>query len=76
MMRAVPLVLAVMAVTACASRQPAKPEIGMANPASVYCQKQGGKLDSVQTNVGTSSYCTLPNGERIEEWALYRKAVK
>jgi putative hemolysin len=75
-MKIFPLLIVTMAVTACASRQPAKPETGMANPASVYCQKQGGKLDSVQTEVGTSSYCTLPNGERMEEWALYRKAVK
>ena len=75
-MKIFPVLLATIAVTACASRQPAKPETGMANPASVYCKKQGGKLDSVQNDAGISSYCTLPNGERMEEWALYRKAVK
>ena len=75
-MKIFPVLLATIAVTACASRQPAKPETGMANPASVYCLKQGGKLDSVQNAAGISSYCTLPNGERMEEWALYRKAVK
>lgn len=75
-MKILPILFATLAVTGCASRQPAKPEVGMANPASVYCQKQGGKLDSVQTEAGTSSYCTLPNGERMEEWALYRKAVR
>ncbi len=47
--------------------------IGMANPASVYCASLKGQLDSVQGPNGTSSYCTLPNGERIEEWALFRR---
>ncbi len=30
----------------------------------------------VQTPEGTHSYCLLPDGERIEEWALYRRDHK
>ncbi|WP_342353247.1 DUF333 domain-containing protein [Providencia rustigianii] len=48
----------------------------MANPASVYCAKLGGKLDIVNTNDGQVGYCTLPSGEKIEEWSLYRRDHK
>jgi hypothetical protein len=44
----------------------------MPNPASVNCTKQGGKLETVNTPQGQVSYCTLPNGVRCEEWALFR----
>lgn len=47
--------------------------VGIANPASVYCEKIGGKLDIVKGSSGELGYCTLPGGERIEEWALYRR---
>jgi putative hemolysin len=39
---------------------------GMANPASVYCEEQGGTLDL------TSSMCTFADGSQCEEWAFYR----
>lgn len=51
--------------------------IGKANPASAYCIKQGGKLDIVKGADGEMGYCTLPSGERIDEWSLfYRDNVK
>ncbi len=43
------------------------------NPASVYCEKSGGKLDFVTTANGTAGYCTLPDGTRIEEWEYFRQ---
>ncbi|HGN2348801.1 TPA: DUF333 domain-containing protein [Proteus mirabilis] len=48
----------------------------MANPASVYCGEIGGKLEIVNTDKGQVGYCTLPSGERIEEWTLYRRDHK
>lgn len=48
-------------------------QIGMANPASVYCLSQKGQLENVKTAQGVSGYCTLPSGERIEEWTLFRR---
>ncbi|MGO4703258.1 putative hemolysin [Dyella sp. 2RAB6] len=49
----------------------------LANPASVYCQQLGGKLEIVKgKDGGESGYCTLPGGERIEEWALFRRDHK
>ncbi|MGK3126407.1 DUF333 domain-containing protein [Candidatus Pantoea formicae] len=48
----------------------------MGNPASVYCLKMGGSLDIVRGLNGEDGYCTLPSGERIEEWSLYRRKHK
>lgn len=52
---------------------PKPPQIGMANPASVYCQQKGGTLIPVQTAQGVSNNCKLPGGETIDEWALWRR---
>ncbi|NIE98496.1 DUF333 domain-containing protein [Pantoea sp. Acro-805] len=64
----IPLLLA-----SCASHDETPHSIGMANPASVHCLKMGGKLDIVRGTDGDAGYCTLPGGERIEEWSLYRR---
>lgn len=52
---------------------PTPPKIGMANPASVYCEQQGGTLTTVQTPQGVRSDCKLPGGEVIDEWTLWRR---
>ncbi len=41
--------------------------LSMANPAAVYCESLDGVLDL------DSSICTLPSGEQIEHWDLYRR---
>lgn len=46
---------------------------GMANPADVYCTKIGGRLNVRQNAQGQYSTCTLPNGEEIDSWALFRR---
>lgn len=62
-------------LSACATQpEPTPPKIGMANPASVYCQKLGGKSIPQQDKDGGSyALCQLPNGELIEEWELFRR---
>ncbi|MFB9086220.1 DUF333 domain-containing protein [Erwinia tracheiphila] len=35
--------------------------------------KRNGKTDTVNTERGDIGYCTLPGGERIEQWTLYRR---
>lgn len=47
--------------------------IGMPNPASVYCAQLHGKSTPVSTPQGEYAICTLPSGEEIEEWALFRR---
>jgi putative hemolysin len=45
----------------------------IANPASVYCEQQGGKLEIITAGDGSQSgMCTLKNGIRCEEWAYFR----
>jgi len=46
--------------------------VQIANPASVYCLEQGGKLeirDELEGNVG---YCVFSNGKECEEGAYFR----
>lgn len=51
---------------------PEKP-IGMANPASVYCEKIGGKSMTQKDAQGAEfGVCQLPNGQMVDEWELFR----
>ena len=47
--------------------------IGMANPASVYCEEQGGTLTIVEDAEGNQSgMCKLADGTEVEEWEYFR----
>lgn len=46
--------------------------VGMANPASVYCTEQGGRLEIRDGADGQAGYCHLPDGQVIEEWEYFR----
>lgn len=50
----------------------AKPHAGLANPASVNCEKKGGKLEIRKGKKGEYGVCKFPNGKECEEWALLR----
>ncbi len=63
--------LASLGLLACVAAQEA-PAPGMANPASVYCVKQGGTLEMREEASGTVGYCRPPDGTVIEEWAFFR----
>lgn len=52
--------------------QPATPSVGIANPASVFCIQQGGKLRMVKTAQGEHAMCVLADGREVEEWAFFR----
>ena len=69
---------ATLALAACAGNQDAQPkaaapEVGMANPASVFCEKQGGKSE-IRKHEDGSEYgvCRLPDGKVVEEWEYFR----
>lgn len=52
---------------------PAAP-IGMANPASLYCAKQGGQSFTKKDSQGSETgYCRLANGTTVDEWDFYRQ---
>lgn len=47
---------------------------GLANPASVYCEDQGGKSQIVTAADGSQSGgCVFPDGSRCDEWAFFRR---
>ncbi len=52
------------------------PAIGLPNPASVYCQQQGGKTDIRKTAQGEVGYCVFPDKSECEEWAFLRGECK
>lgn len=47
------------------------PQVALANPASVYCEKVGGTLEIRTTNLGQEGICKL-DGMECDEWALFR----
>jgi putative hemolysin len=51
------------------------PVVGMANPASVYCESIGGTSVITNTDAGQAGACQLPSGETVDEWVNYRKAL-
>jgi putative hemolysin len=69
-----------MALTACTSfrvqtSQSAATEIlaNMPNPASVYCEQNGNKLEIRTAADGSQSgVCVFPDGSTCDEWAYYR----
>jgi Tol biopolymer transport system component/putative hemolysin len=43
-----------------------------ANPASVFCEEQGYRLEIRDEADGQKGYCIFPDGSECEEWAFYR----
>ena len=50
--------------------------IGIVNPASVYCEEQGGKLEIRDEAEGQVGYCLFDDGSECEEWAFFREECK
>jgi uncharacterized protein len=45
----------------------------LANPASVFCAKSGGKTEIRKGPRGQYSVCRLPDGHVVDEWAYFRE---
>ena len=70
-----------MALTACTALQAQAPEpaatdmpqASMPNPASVYCEQNGNKLEIRTAADGSQNgVCVFPDGSTCDEWAYYR----
>jgi putative hemolysin len=73
MNKIIPLLILVVFIFGCTqSAKPAVSNVQIANPASVFCEEHGGKLDIKDEVGGQVGYCTLPDGKVCEEWAFYR----
>ncbi|WP_414163482.1 DUF333 domain-containing protein [Superficieibacter sp. BNK-5] len=62
-----------LVLVGCASEQNPSPEVGLANPAAVWCLKQGGTREPVQSPQGVRTECRLSDGQTIDEWELWRR---
>jgi putative hemolysin len=45
----------------------------LANPASAFCVKSGGKSEIRRGANGEYGVCRLPDGRVVEEWTYYRE---
>jgi putative hemolysin len=65
--------LGLLGLAACGGRSaPVEDEAQLANPASVYCEEQGGTVTIIETDDGQVGICVLDDGRECEEWAYYR----
>ncbi|MDN6276604.1 putative hemolysin [Psychrobacter sp.] len=71
----------VMTLAACQSTPQASknientPNVGMANPASVYCVEEAGGQSKLVTDADGNQrgICHLSDGTTVDEWELFRK---
>ena len=74
------MLLAVLLMAGCDNKHgtPAvTPYANMPNPASVFCEQNGGKLQ-IRTDAsgGQQGFCVFPDGSQCDEWAYYRGECK
>ncbi len=63
-----------MLLTAVAACSSTNNEAGLANPASVHCEEQGGRLELRQdVDGGQYGVCIFDDGSECEEWAFFRE---
>ncbi|MFZ0532606.1 MAG: DUF333 domain-containing protein [Anaerolineales bacterium] len=81
MKRIIPFTIVLMTLAACTApwvqtTEPVAtdmPQANMPNPASVYCEQQGNKLEIQTASDGSQSgVCVFPDGSTCDEWAYFR----
>jgi putative hemolysin len=81
MKRIFTFIIILLALTACTSRQAQTPvptatdipQVGIPNPASVYCKEQGNKHEIRMAADGSQNgICVFPDGSECDEWAYLR----
>ncbi|NDR59415.1 putative hemolysin [Aliiruegeria sabulilitoris] len=48
-------------------------DVGLANPASVFCVENGGQSVIETEADGQRGYCILPDGTKVDEWDYFRE---
>ncbi|AZY48873.1 DUF333 domain-containing protein [Bordetella avium] len=72
-MRKIGIGLASLLVAGCTNSGGLAKPVGQVSPASVHCVEVGGTLELQRAGQGQLGMCTLPDGSRIEEWALFQR---
>ena len=69
-----------LGLTGCSFAQPPTPvptQPGLPNPASTFCEGQGGRLEIRQDAAGNQTgYCVFSDGSECEEWAFFRNECR
>lgn len=73
---AILVVLIFSAIVLYRLRSQPKSNLQIANPASVFCVQQGGKLVIKEDGAGQLGICNFDDGSYCEEWAYYRNECK
>ena len=68
------IIINILALSACAQQETqSQGGVGMANPASVYCEEQGGTvINKVRGELGEYGVCVFEDNMQCDEWAMYR----
>ncbi len=69
---------ALVCLGACSAAQASPtPAAGLPNPASVFCEQNGGKLEMRQDSTGgVAGICKFSDGSECDEWAYFRGQCK
>jgi uncharacterized protein len=72
------MIIGILLVASCSPKQATPtPEANMPNPASVFCEQNGGKLDIRTASDGSQSgVCVFADGSECDEWAYFRGECK
>src|SRR5512135_2117065 len=72
------MLMGIVLSAACSPTQTTStPAPNMPNPAAVYCEQHGGKLEIVTAADGSQSgLCIFPDGSTCDEWAYFRGKCK
>ena len=54
----------------------AEPAWALANPASVFCVKSGGKSEIRKGPRGEYGICRLPDGRVVDEWSYFHSKTR
>jgi uncharacterized protein len=66
--------LVVVPVAGCGNNDNNDGPTGVANPASVFCEEQGGHVANERdADGGERGVCVLPDGTRVDEWEYWRQ---
>jgi putative hemolysin len=69
-------VVFILVITACTTKTPTS-EAGIPNPASVFCEENGGTLVLRSDTAGNvQGICIFLDGSECDEWAYYREECK
>lgn len=72
------VLVGVLLLASCGTEQSTPtPSSQLPNPASVYCEKNGGKVDlRTDTTGGVAGICVFSDGSECDEWEYFRGECK